>query len=242
MKVLFSGNGNNLSTYSRHAHTHYEIILTISGSAHASYGAQTYVAERGHIALLPPNTFHSIQNGELYSDFYVATDALELCGSCPLILKDESGTIEPLMRTLYTVWVQKEENYQQICDNLLEVICEFIRKLLASKNQYDFVNKLKSIFALHLSDAGFGLKDAAATLRISADYLRHCFKADTGMTPLEYLTKLRIAQAKRYLVQNKSYTVSEIARLCGFTDPYYFSRCFKKQTGLSPKAYRNEKV
>ncbi len=240
MQVLFSGNGNNLSTYSRHAHAQYEIILTVSGSAHATYGTETYIAERGHIALVPPNTDHHLQNGLRYSDFYVRCDTLELCAEHPSILKDESGIIEPLMRTLYTVWVQKEENYQQICNNLLEVICEFIRKLQTSKNQYDFVDRLKSILALHLSDTNFQIKNVIATLNISSDYLRHCFKADTGLTPLEYLTQLRISQAKRYLIQNPSYTVSEIASLCGFADPYYFSRCFKKQVGVSPKLYRKE--
>lgn len=240
MKVLFSGNGNNLSTYSRHAHAHPEIILAVAGSAHAIYGNETYVTERGHIALLPPNTYHSLNNGEDYSDLYIRIDTLTFSVEKPVILKDDSGMIEPLMRTLYTVWIQKEDNYQQICDNLLDIIFEFINKLLKNKNQYDFVEKLKNILALHLSDTHFQFKNAAAELRVSQDYLRHCFKADVGMTPLEYLTTLRIAQAKRYLRESKTYSIREIAYLCGFADPYYFSRCFKKQTGQSPKAYRNE--
>jgi len=239
LKVLFAGNGNNLSTYSRHAHTQYEIILTVAGSAHAFYGDTLYIAERGHIALLPPNTPHNLTDGVAYSDLYIRLDTLDFIENEPLILNDDSGLVEPLMRTLYTVWVQKEENCQQICDNLLEVILYCIRKQKTSKNRYDFVDKLKSILALHLSDVKFSIKETSAKLGISTDYLRHCFKSDTGMTPLEYLTSLRIAQARRYLKQDNGYTVSEIAFLCGFSDPYYFSRCFKKQTGLSPKAYRD---
>lgn len=240
MKVLFSGNGNNLSTYSRHAHEHPEIILTIFGNAHAIYGNETYIAECGHIALVPPNTFHSLKNGNNYSDLFVAMDAMPFELKKPLILNDDNGMIKPLMHTLYNVWIQKEENYQQICDNLLSIIFELIRNLQNSKNPDDFVDKLKSMLATHLTDAHFQFKDAATALGISQDYLRHRFKAETGMTPLEYLTHLRITQAKRYLAQKNGHTISEIAYLCGFSDPYYFSRCFKKQVGKSPKAYRTE--
>ncbi len=240
MKVLFSGNGNNLSTYSRHAHEHPEIILTISGSAHAIYGGETYIAEGGHLALVPPNTFHSIKNGNSYSDLFVAIDAMPFEINKTLVLNDDNGMIKPLLRTLYNVWVQKEENYQQICDNLLGIIFELITKLQNNKNPYNFVEKLKNLLTLHLTDAHFQFKNAAAELGISQDYLRHRFKAETGMTPLEYLTHLRITQAQRYLTQKDGHTISEIAYLCGFSDPYYFSRCFKKLTGKSPKAYRTE--
>ena len=77
---------------------------------------------------------------------------------------------------------------------------------------------------------------------ISFDYMRHCFKEETGETPLEYLTKMRIRQAKRHLRQNKFYSVGEIAYLCGFSDRYYFSKIFKKLTGMSPGEYQKSNV
>ena len=65
----------------------------------------------------------------------------------------------------------------------------------------------------------------------------HKFKEATGMTPIEYLTKIRIDEA-RYLLSNSNLNISEIASIVGYDDPLYFSRVFKKVTGVSPRYYK----
>jgi YesN/AraC family two-component response regulator len=63
------------------------------------------------------------------------------------------------------------------------------------------------------------------------------FKEDTGICLKEYIDKMLIARGKQaLLVSNKS--IKEIAHSLKFCDQYYFSRFFKKYTGLSPKEYR----
>ena len=61
------------------------------------------------------------------------------------------------------------------------------------------------------------------------------------MTPLEYLTQIRIEQAKSYLINSNIYSISEIADMCGFSDQYYFSRVFKKTVGVSPRDYKKNR-
>ncbi len=63
------------------------------------------------------------------------------------------------------------------------------------------------------------------------------FKAYTGRTPSEYLNDMRIQRAKSLLSDTGS-MIREVAEACGFTDEYYFSNFFKKQTGYSPSAFR----
>lgn len=63
------------------------------------------------------------------------------------------------------------------------------------------------------------------------------FKEYTGYTPLQYITKVRLGKAKELLHSNV-YNISEIAELCGYDNPLYFSRIFKKHYGKSPKEYR----
>ena len=58
------------------------------------------------------------------------------------------------------------------------------------------------------------------------------------MTPLQYLTRLRIQKAKellQYLDQ-----IGTVAELVGYSDPLYFSRIFKSRTGVSPTEYRKQ--
>ena len=59
----------------------------------------------------------------------------------------------------------------------------------------------------------------------------------TGVTPMQYIISLRIQQAQR-LLGTSEYNVTEVSSLVGYDNPLYFSRLFKKQTGMSPSEYR----
>jgi transcriptional regulator GlxA family with amidase domain len=63
------------------------------------------------------------------------------------------------------------------------------------------------------------------------------FKQNTGLTPNDYLQRLRIAKA-RELLTTTSQSVTEIAFAAGFASSQYFSRVFRKYTGQMPSEYR----
>ena len=63
------------------------------------------------------------------------------------------------------------------------------------------------------------------------------FKAETGMTPSEYISVLRLQKAKS-LLSETALPIRQIAYACGFENEYYFSNFFKKHITLSPTAYR----
>jgi AraC family transcriptional regulator, arabinose operon regulatory protein len=65
----------------------------------------------------------------------------------------------------------------------------------------------------------------------------HWFKHFTGVSPMAFLTELRIQSACEYL-DTTSLAIKEIAAILGYEDPYYFSRAFAKCTGQSPMKYR----
>ena len=72
---------------------------------------------------------------------------------------------------------------------------------------------------------------------LSRDCFEKTFKHITGTTPHRYYTDL-IAEKGMELLSSTTYSVAEIARLCGIDDGLYFSRLFKKKTGMSPTEYR----
>ena len=63
------------------------------------------------------------------------------------------------------------------------------------------------------------------------------FKKHTKMSPLEYLTSLKMTNAQSQLL-NTSNSIAEISESLSYIDPLYFSRVFKKFTGNSPSKYR----
>jgi signal transduction histidine kinase/AraC-like DNA-binding protein len=79
--------------------------------------------------------------------------------------------------------------------------------------------------------------DLARHVALSEDYLTACFRKELGVTPIAYLNRYRVQQA-RQLLTDTSKSVTEIALEVGFSDSGYFSRVFRREVGLSPDAYR----
>jgi len=79
----------------------------------------------------------------------------------------------------------------------------------------------------------------ANAIGVSEDYLGRIFQQELGLSPIEYLNRYRIKEAKVLLCHSYA-RITDIAAQVGFDDPAYFSRAFRKQVGLSPRAYRKQ--
>jgi YesN/AraC family two-component response regulator len=80
-------------------------------------------------------------------------------------------------------------------------------------------------------------QDIAQHINISEDYLTYCFRQELGTTPIKYLQRYRINQAKS-LLKDSQKNITEIALDVGFSDSGYFSRIFHRETGMSPDQFR----
>lgn len=81
------------------------------------------------------------------------------------------------------------------------------------------------------------LNDLAAWSGFTAQHLNRRFRQNIGVTPLQYLARLRMDHAAA-LLRDGRLTVQAVANRVGFSDPYYFSRAFKQHFGRSPDHYR----
>jgi AraC-like DNA-binding protein len=95
---------------------------------------------------------------------------------------------------------------------------------------------LLEYLAEHLGDR-LGLADLARWSGYSAQHLNRLCREALGLTPLQYLMQMRMERA-RAMLSDCRLTVAAIGQAVGFDDPYYFSRAFKQQTGLSPRQYQ----
>lgn len=86
----------------------------------------------------------------------------------------------------------------------------------------------------------WSIASMAQYCHLSSDYFSHQFKENTGSSPIQFLYNLRIEKAKELLL-TEGLTVSEVAALVGYKDPLYFSRIFKKATGVSPKRFHGNR-
>jgi len=100
---------------------------------------------------------------------------------------------------------------------------------------------LKKIMALmekELSNPEFSQLELAGGVGMTPMQLYRKLKELVGMTPVEFIRSIRIKRAVQ-LLENENIIINEVSDLVGFNDPKYFSRCFSKETGMSPSKYRN---
>jgi len=104
----------------------------------------------------------------------------------------------------------------------------------------DKVFQAKWLVRENIGNSKLNVKNMAEKLHCSADYLSHLFHHETGEKLVHYIQRIRIEGA-RLALESTQLTVSEIAFSSGFADPAYFTRVFKRFTGLAPNAYRQRK-
>lgn len=83
----------------------------------------------------------------------------------------------------------------------------------------------------------FSLDDLAVQLAMNKSYLSHLFAKETGINITDYLEKVRIYKAQSLLRETSS-SIAHIAEMVGYTSQSYFSKAFKKSTGITPNTYR----
>lgn len=147
------------------------------------------------------------------------------------------------LKTLLQEMEEKDNNFEVVCQNLLEVlIINMVRRTKANlliapakkvAKECRFVeqyinNHFREEISLEL------LNEKAFMNKF---YLVHAFKQYKGISPINYLIQLRIKEAKE-LLSTTNYSISQISESSGFSSQSYFSQVFKKETGMTPNEYR----
>ncbi|MCY7488047.1 response regulator [Paenibacillus alvei] len=119
--------------------------------------------------------------------------------------------------------------------------CLKIMNCIAVERQTGYrklVDEAKAYMKLHYADPNISIHTVCRHLHISTGYFSHIFKKEAKTTFVSYLLELRMEAAKE-LLRSTDLKAFEIGEKVGYADPNYFSFCFRKRFGLSPKEYRN---
>jgi len=134
------------------------------------------------------------------------------------------GIPKPAPRAIQTLASLKEAYLGEI-----QNMAEFE---LTGETQSLKVRRVRNYIHKHLKD-DLQLKKLTREFCISGDYLRKIFKNETGFAISEYITKVRMDEARR-LLQLGEYRVYEIAEMVGYNSAHYFSQVYHKETGYYP--------
>lgn len=90
----------------------------------------------------------------------------------------------------------------------------------------------------NISNPEIKIEDLASSVNLSRSVFYGKIKSIVGMSPVDFVKHIRILRAEEMIVKS-DYSFSQIAYAVGFSDPKYFSKCFKKETGMTPSEYRD---
>lgn len=109
-------------------------------------------------------------------------------------------------------------------------------KFAVTDKDYCFLEKVSSIIEDNLANANFKVEDIYRNIGMGRSKFFNKLKGLTGQSPIDFIREFRLKNASN-LLRSGSYNISEASYLSGFTDPGYFSKCFKEKYGVSPSHY-----
>lgn len=127
-------------------------------------------------------------------------------------------------------------------DNWLFNYCNFIRSLIQKKqidNNIVLAEQTKLYVSKNFMKPDLSVETMCDELHVSPSHFSKVFKQETGMTFINYLTGIRMQEAKR-LLDKTDYKSHVIGEMVGYPEPNYFSYVFKKNCGVSPVKYRKQ--
>ncbi|MNB84203.1 Arabinose operon regulatory protein [compost metagenome] len=110
-------------------------------------------------------------------------------------------------------------------------------KSAQEKKREQYLEQAIKYMNQHLEES-IRLTDLARHVGLSQQHLIHLFNLETGVPPIEYFLRLKIQRAGQ-LLDLTELSIKEVSSAVGISDPYYFSRLFKKMSGFSPSRYRS---
>ncbi|MCC8186790.1 MAG: response regulator [Bacteroides sp.] len=102
-----------------------------------------------------------------------------------------------------------------------------------SRLDKEFLDRTLEIINQQLSNPEFSINDFCRMLGMSRTSVYNKLKTLTDQSPNDFIRIIRLNRSKELLISRK-YTIGEVSYMVGFSDPKYFSTCFKKQFGISP--------
>ena len=249
------------------SHTAFEILLILSGEQESIIDQHVYILKENDILLVPPGILHEnrcfsnqgmtyfvahfdiddpdlrysmIKNGRLiYPHNTSENSSLRLILNEWIFLYDKKNTyslsdrflsLEILSRLMTTLAKISEENKENKGSMQALSIARSIAETIQHNFNLFFLNENRDKNLLLM-------KNIYQEINISMSYGLEVFKEIYGISPKEYLDRLKFKESKR-LIRNPNISIEFISEQVGYSNVSHFSRQFKKWAGVSPKIYR----
>lgn len=235
-----------------HYHFNFEFLYLLKGKLvlTTEYGQQLLTSQK--VVIVPPFLEHNVKATEYGPYEYLLIEIQNYNLSFPdsrqadgtTSLCDENSLLHPTIKQIVSELTNTHLYKDEILQSFFNVLtCHLTASPRASKTTQ--MNHLQPGIQLcknyidHYFCDELPLFLLSEKSQLSIYHLSRTFKQQVGLTPLQYLTHVRVDHAKQTLKQTNT-SIQQIAEECGFKNSTYFSQVFKVTTGLTPTHYRKK--
>ncbi len=235
----------------------YQLLYIASGKAHFTFEKEgEMLITAGQMVLYRPQEMqHYIYYGkdqtEVYWIHFTGNQVEEILkqyhfpADGNILYSGTSPEYQQLFRKIIQELQLCKPHYEDFCAMLLQQLFLAVDRQIREDKKMNGYAQKEAEHATHYFyehyNKNLSIEDYAASRNMSTCWFIRTFKQYSGLTPLHYILSIRISNAQS-LLENTNYTVTEIASIVGYDNPLYFSRLFRKQTGLSPTEYRKQSI
>ena len=234
----------NAYSVSREALDDWELIYCTQGEGTLVFDGLHLPFRAGNAVAIPPGLTRTCLSPTGFEAISIHMCAPGFSAREPIVACDDSAHN---MRNVFTAIAYHYQSPDSSRSSFLGaygylVCCYISASLRASHPRPSVVEDIKRDILQHFRDCDYRLETYLRSLPFSYDYIRKLFQRETGFTPHRFLNDVRLEQSARSLVDVTGSSVADISRSCGFREPLYFSRMFKKQFGVAPSVYREQHI
>ncbi|MET9296138.1 helix-turn-helix domain-containing protein [Streptomyces sp. NPDC003077] len=240
-----------------HRHTFYEIVYVTGGEGTHVIDLARWPLRPPHLSVIAPGQVHYWDRvRELHgwvilftADFLLAhpsdREALATLSERPWMSLDpqEAARCTALVGDMMREFAERSEGFGSVLQAYLHILLTRALRLPGGRRPEAAPSRAEMVaqeFVRLLARPGAAGRTArsyAEELGVSVGYLTESVKRGTGRTPGRLIRHAQTIEAKRLLTSTRL-TVAQVARRSGFSDPAYFCRFFRRETGLSPGDFR----
>lgn len=236
-----------------HSHHFSELFYVVSGEGKFMIENETFLVKEDDLIIINPNVSHTELGDGIHNleyivlgiedlQFSLAESTIQYTYSIHNFKECKEEILFYLIKLLSEI-KDKEENYEAICNNLLECLVLFMIRKTKDSLTFKPVKKtirecrfIEQYMEEHFSE-DITLQTLSELTYMNKYYLVHAFKEYKGMSPISFLIGRRLQEAK-YLLETSNYSIAKIALAVGFSSQSYFAQVFRKEVGISPNQYR----